>query len=522
MFCIIVAVFLISVPGLIGSGLVKTTFFPFIEGDNLTISLTMQAGTRDQITRSELDRIEAIVWEVNEELSVQREDSLQLIQAVDKRIGPSMHNGLLNVQLLDGERRNMQSTDISSMIRERVGTVLGAENLSFAAFSPFGRPVSVSLLGNNLAELEAATQELKSAMLQREDLKDVIDNNLKGMQEVSLRLKPRAFQLGFTHQSVMAQVRQSFFGAEAQRLQKGRDEVRVWVRLDERDRQSMGDLQSFRVQDITGAQIPLTEIADLELGRDISAINRLYGQREVQVSADLAGPEVSASDANAAIKAEVLPPILLRYPSITPSYEGQNREVIKSQESIQRVMPLIFALMLFIIILAFRSPLQGLAVFGLIPFGFIGVSLGHWILGAQISLFSILGMIALIGILVNDALVFVAAYNVNLKQGMEVKAAIWEAGMSRFRPIILTSITTVAGLAPLMLNKSFQAQFLIPMAIAVAFGLLFVTVIILVLLPIYLQWINPLHRSWVWIKRGDWPSVEAGEPANREEQSFEE
>ena len=181
MFCIIVAVFLISVPGLIGSGLVKTTFFPFIEGDNLTISLTMQAGTRDQITRSELDRIEAIVWEVNEELSVQREDSLQLIQAVDKRIGPTMHNGLLNVQLLDGERRNMQSTDISSMIRERVGTVLGAENLSFAAFSPFGRPVSVSLLGNNLAELEAATQELKSAMLQREDLKDVIDNNLKGV-----------------------------------------------------------------------------------------------------------------------------------------------------------------------------------------------------------------------------------------------------------------------------------------------------------------------------------------------------
>jgi multidrug efflux pump subunit AcrB len=342
------------------------------------------------------------------------------------------------------------------------------------------------------------------------------------MQEVSIQLKPRAFQLGFTHQSVMAQIRQSFFGAEAQRLQKGRDEVRVWVRLDELDRQSLGDLQAFRVLSIAGNQIPLTEIAEVEVGRGISAINRLYGQREVQVSADLAGPEVSASDANAAIKADVLPAILQRYPSITPSYEGQNREVIKSQESIQRVMPLIFALMLFIIILAFRSPLQGLAVFGLIPFGFIGVSLGHWILGAQISLFSILGMIALIGILVNDALVFVAAFNVNLKNGMHVKKAIWEAGMSRFRPIVLTSITTVAGLAPLMLNKSFQAQFLIPMAIAVAFGLLFVTVIILVLLPIYLQWINPLHRSWVWIKRGDWPSMEAGEPANREEQSFEE
>jgi multidrug efflux pump subunit AcrB len=292
--------------------------------------------------------------------------------------------------------------------------------------------------------------------------------------------------------------------------------------LDERDRQSVGDLKDFRLRSINGALIPLTELADVNVQRGISAINRLYGQREVQVSADLAGPWVSASDASAAIKDEVLPPILARYPSIRPSYEGQNREVTKSQQSIGAVMPLIFALMLFVIILAFRSPLQGLAVFGLIPFGLIGVSLGHWMLGAQISLFSILGMIALIGILVNDALVFVAAYNVNLRRGMAVKEAIWEAGMSRFRPIILTSVTTVAGLAPLMLNKSFQAQFLIPMAISVAFGLMFVTVIILILLPIYLQWINPFHRTWVWVKKGHWPSIEAAEPANREGSSLDQ
>ncbi len=522
MFCIIVAVFLVTVPGLIGSGQVKTTFFPFIEGDNLTINLTMQSGTRDQITKSELDRIEQIIWDVNEELSAQRDDSLQMIVAVDKRLGPAMHTGNLNVQLLDGERRNMRSTDISAMVRERVGTVFGAENLSFAAFSPFGRPVSVSLLGNDLEALEQATAELKAAMMNNPDLKDVTDNNQKGMQEVEIELKPRAYQLGFTRAAIMNQIRQSFFGAEAQRLQKGRDEVRVWVRLDERDRQSVGDLESFRVVSPSGGKVPLAEVASVKLGRGITAINRLYGQREVQVSADLAGPQVSATDANAAIQTDVLPPILARYPTVTPSFEGQNRQVAKSQQSIGGVMPLIFALMLFIIILSFRSPLQGLAVFALIPFGFVGVSIGHWLLDAQISLFSILGMIALIGILVNDALVFVAAYNVNLKNGQDVKTAIWEAGMSRFRPIILTSVTTVAGLAPLMLNKSFQAQFLIPMAIAVAFGLLFVTVIILVLLPIYLQWINPLHRSWVWIKKGQWPGVEAAEPANREEQSFEE
>ena len=404
MFCIIFAVFLISVPGLIGSGLVKTTFFPFIEGDNLTINLTMQSGTRDQLTKAQLDHIEKVVWDVNEELSEQRDDSLQMVVAVDKRIGPSMHNGLINVQLLDGERRNMKSTDVSSMIRERVGPIVGAENLSFAAFSPFGRPVSVSLLGNNIDELIAATVELKAAMLQREDLKDVIDNNQKGMQEVEVLLKPMAYQLGFTRQEIMSQVRQGFYGSEVQRLQRGRDEVRVWVRLDEADRASLDDLQNFRIRAIDGSRIPLNELADVVVGRGITAINRLYGQREVQVSADLAGPWVSATDANTAIKEDVLPPILARYPSVTPSYEGQNREVAKSQSSIGAVMPLIFALMLFIIILAFRSPLQGLAVFGLIPFGFVGVSLGHWILGAQISLFSILGMIALIGILVNDAL----------------------------------------------------------------------------------------------------------------------
>ncbi len=516
MFAIIGFVFLVSVPGLIGGGFVKTTFFPFIEGDNLTIKLAMQSGTREGVTKAQLDRIEAVVWEVNEELSAQREDGLQMIQAVDKGLGPTTYNGLINVQLLDGERRGMQSTDISAMIRERVGPVYGAENLSFEAFSPFGRPVSVSLLGNDLKALEAATKELKEAMLNRDDLKDVTDNNQEGAQEVEVELKPRAYQLGLTELEVMSQIRQGYFGSEVQRLQRGRDEVRVWVRIDERDRASVGALENFRVRTVTGALVPLTEVAELRMGRGVSAINRLYGQREVQVGADLAGPWVSATDANDDIRTRVVPEILAHYPTVTASFEGQNREQAKSQRSIQAVMPLVFALMLFIIILTFRSPLQGLAVFGLIPFGLIGVSLGHWVMGAQISLFSILGMLALVGILVNDALVFVASYNGYLKQGMDVREAIWEAGMSRFRPILLTSLTTVAGLAPLMLNKSFQAQFLIPMAISVAFGLLFVTVIILVLLPVFLQWINPMHRAWVWVKRGDWLSSMDAEPARRE------
>ena len=516
-FSVIVSIFLISVPGLIGGGFVRTTFFPFIEGDFLTVNLNMQSGTREDITLEQLNRIEKAVWEVNDEFNADRTDSLEIVIAIDKKVGPASHNGSLYVQLLDGENRGVMSTDVSSRIRDKVGVVYGAEDLNFTAFSPFGRAVSVSLLGNDLETLEAATQELKVEMNKRDDIKDVTDSNQEGLQEISVTLLPRAYQLGFNEQELLAQIRQAFFGQEVQRLQRGRDEVRVWVRLDERDRASIGSLENFKLRTINGDEIPFTEVCKINVERGVTAINRIYGQREVKVSADLSGPKASATDINDELKQVIIPQILSRYPSVSVSYEGQNREVTKSQNSIMKVMPLIFALMFFVIVLTFRSPLQGMAVFGLIPFGLVGISLGHWLLDAQISLFSVLGMLALIGILVNDALVFVAAYNSYLKDGMTVRDAIWESGMNRFRPIILTSITTVAGLAPLMLNKSFQAQFLIPMAISVAFGLLFVTVIILILLPIYLQWINPLHRSWIWISDGRWLKSHDAEPAIREQ-----
>ncbi|MEC7654535.1 MAG: efflux RND transporter permease subunit [Bacteroidota bacterium] len=515
-FCVIVAIFLITVPGLIGGGFVRTTFFPFIEGDVIAVNLAMQAGTKAEITKAQIDRIEEVVWEVNEEFTAQRDDTLQTIVAIDKSVGPASHIAVLNIQLLDGENRLLQSTEISSRIREKVGVVYGADNITFGAFSPFGRPISVSLLGNDIETMRLATEELKTELSLREDVMDVTDSNQEGVKEISIKLKPRAYQLGFTKGELISQIRQAFYGVEVQRLQRGRDEVRVWVRLDERDRASMGSIENFKLRTMQGLEIPFTEICEIEIERGLTAIKRIYGKRQVEVSADLSGPQASATDIDQAIKTEILPPILAKYPSISASFEGQNREVAKSQNSIAKVMPLIFSLMFLVIVLTFRSPLQATAVFGLFPFGLVGISIGHWLLDAQISLFSVLGMIALIGILVNDALVFVAAYNAYLKNGFSVDESIWRAGMNRFRPIILTSVTTVAGLAPLMLNKSFQAQFLIPMAISVAFGLLFVTVIILILLPIYLKFISPLHRSWIFISKGVWLDDYGAEPAVRE------
>ena len=521
-FSIIVAIFLITVPGLIGGGFVRTTFFPFIEGDVIGVNLAMQSGTKAEITKAQIDRIEEVVWVVNEEYNSQRDDTLQTILAIDKSVGPASHQATLNIQLLDGENRNIQSTDISSLIRDRVGVVYGADNITFGAFSPFGRPISVSLLGNDIETMKLATEELKAELNLREDVRDVTDSNQEGVKEISVVLKPRAYQLGFTKGELISQIRQAFYGVEVQRLQRGQDEVRVWVRLDESDRESIGSIENFKLKTIQGFEIPFTEVCDVKIERGLTAINRIYGKRQVEISADLSGPQASATDIDNDIKTKILPPILAKYPEITASFEGQNREVAKSQNSIVRVMPLIFALMFLVIVLTFRSVLQAGAVFALIPFGLVGISIGHWFLDAQISLFSVLGMIALIGILVNDALVFVAAYNAYLKNGFTVDESIYKAGLNRFRPIILTSVTTVAGLAPLMLNKSFQAQFLIPMAISVAFGLLFVTVIILILLPIYLKFISPLHRSWVFISKGKWIDGYNAEPAIRELAEIEE
>ena len=334
-----VALFLIVVPGLIGGGFVKTTFFPFIEGDNINVTLTMEPGTREELTTAELDRIEQVVWAMNDSLKATREDGLDVVLAVDKRVGPSPWNGSLAIQLLDGETRNLQSVQLSGMIRSKVGPVFGAENLSFQAFSPFGRPVAVSLLGDNLAELRAATEELKAALQQRDDVKDVTDNYEEGLEEIEVRLTPRGYAWGLTAADVIGQIRQAYFGQEVQRLQRGRDEVRVWVRFAAEDRSDAGDLEDLRIRTPAGGLVSLSEVAEVTMTRGVTAINRLQGRREIQVGSDLASAKASATDINGELQAVVVPGILAKYPSVSASYEGQNRETIKSQKSIQRVLP---------------------------------------------------------------------------------------------------------------------------------------------------------------------------------------
>src|SRR5210317_46356 len=501
--------------GAIGGGIIRTQFFPFIERDNLDISLDMPAGTNDEVTLKWINHIEEAVWRVNEQYKAEREDGLDVVVAVQKNIGPLTSKARLNVNLLDSETRLTPSFLIQNDIRKATGEIPGADNLSFGGAQAFGKPISISLVSYDLEELKAAKEILKSKLKSMDALTDVIDNDQKGIREVTLELTDKARYLGLTPGSIMTQVRESFFGAQVQRLQRGEDEVKVWVRLAEEDRKKLWDLEELLITTAQGS-VPLRELATYTIERGTVNINHLDGQREFRVESDLASPNGSAPALLAQIQSDILPQIFAQYPSVDARYEGQQKESQKTQDSSKTVMPLILFLIILTITFTFRSLVQTIVIMLLIPLSLTGVAWGHWLHGMPMSILSFLGVVALIGIIVNDSLVLVSKYNINVKSGQPVLEAIYNAGLSRFRAIFLTTITTVAGLAPLIFETSFQAQFLIPMAVSIAYGIGFATMLTLVVLPSLMALVNDARVNIVHLRTLERPSRESVEPAIKE------
>ena len=286
----------------------------------------------------------------------------------------------------------------------------------------------------------------------------------------------------------------------AYRCQRGQDEIRVWVRYNRENRSSIKNLDNMRIVAPNGQRVPLKEVASYSIERGDVAINHLEGQREIQVSADIKDQKkTSATDVMAEIKDEIMPEILSKYPTVTPSYEGQNRERLKLMDSLGAVGLTVLALIYIVIAFTFRSYSQPLLLLLLIPLSLPAVAWGHWIHDFPLNILSMLGIIALIGIMVNDGLVLIGKFNNNLREGMLFDEALYEAGRSRFRAIFLTSITTVAGLAPLIFEESRQAQFLIPMAVSIAYGIAFATVLTLIVLPIFLSFSNSVKTTGKWL-----------------------
>ena len=527
MFSFFIVFFILTMASFQG-GIIRGAFFPQIASDRVAITLNMPNGTNEKVTDSIISYIETKALEVTKEINdeyIGEDSEKYLVENMIRNIGPGSSSASLVINLLPGEERPNEITTIlvTNRLRERVGPIIGVESLIYGGGGNFGgSPVSISLLGNDISELKAVKAELKQSLEDNILLKDVTDNDPAGIKEIRLELKQSAQALGLNLREVMSQVRSAFFGAQAQRFQRGQDEIRVWVRYDRENRSSINNLDNMRITTPNGQKVPLKEIATYSIERGDVAINHLEGRREIQVSADIKDPKkTSSTDVMAEVRDVIMPEILSKYPTVTPSYEGQNRERLKLQNSLGAVGFTVLALIYIVIAFTFRSYSQPLMLLLLIPFSLPAVAWGHWIHDFPLNILSMLGIIALIGIMVNDGLVLIGKFNSNLKEGMTFDDALYEAGRSRFRAIFLTSLTTVAGLAPLILEQSRQAQFLIPMAVSIAYGIGFATVLTLIVLPIFLSFGNWSKRQIKWLWTGRDITKEEVERVIKEQHEFE-
>ncbi len=512
--------FLITI-GLLGGGIIGATPFPYIDGDTLPINISLVSGSQESETDSLLSKLEKTCLEINEELKKEREDGKDVILGIRREIGRNdfgeagSNTGKLTLELLDGETRNIDSFVIASRLREKVGIVPKAQNITFGRQGFFGKPVSISLLGNDLVQLNRARDLLIAELENMVTLKDITDSNQEGRRELNIRLKPRAYALGLKLSDVAGQVRQGFFGQEVQRIQRGRDEVKVWVRYRPEDRTALGFLDQMRIRTPGGEEYPFSEIAEYDIERGLIVINHLDKRREIKVEANLANEKDDLPPILAEITNNIIPPILIQVRGVQVSYEGQSRNREKEAKSMQRAFPLALLGMFILVVLVFRSYVQAFLIFSLIPLGIIGAIWGHGIQGVQLSFLSLYGILALSGIVINDSLVFIDRINRNLRAGQKVVDAVYNAGISRFRPILLTTLTTAFGLAPIILEGSRQAQFLIPMAVSVAYGLMFGTLVLLLVLPAGYLAINNI-RFWFTRLFSEEVTYESIEPALKE------
>ena len=503
---------LILTIGSVKGGVVGVTLFPSISSDQVSVNLSMPNGTAERITDSIISSIEEKAKMVNRELTKEYltdqkyGDTVQLFENIIKS-QTSSSSASLSINLLPGETRpeELKSPIVANRLRELVGIIPGAESLTFGSGGNFGgSPVAVSLLSNDINELKAATEDFKEILEQNPLLKDIEDNDPAGIKEIKLKLNDNAFALGLNSRTVMAQVRAAFFGREAQRFQRGQDEIRVWVRYERDNRNSIKDLDEFRITTPSGSKVPLRDVASYSIERGDVVINHLEGRREILISADMKDPNQSATDILDDIRQNIIPELQNKYPTVSPNYlSGQAREAEKISSSAQFIFPIVLLLIYFVIAFTFRSGTQPIMLILLIPFSFTAVAWGHWIHGFPVNILSMLGIIALIGIMVNDGLVLIGKFNSLIKDGLKFDEALFEAGKSRFRAIFLTSLTTVAGLAPLLLEKSRQAQFLKPMAISISYGIGMATLLTLLLLPLFLSFGNNIKVWMHWLKTGE-------------------
>lgn len=551
---------LILAIGYVAGGFIKFNLMPNVESDNIWASLSMPQGTDVKQTRKAVVQIEQAAERVREKIDARRrqeqkdsfwsrfkkqddtagDDFQSIFVHVVTNIGqqpftrgdaggpPSTsdsgsHAAEVNIQLLESEDRGAKYTSeyIANLWRDEVGEIPGASSLTFTS-SMFhsGDAIYVEMSHYNFNQLLRAVDDLKSFLAGYNGVIDISDTFEAGKMELQLTLKESGRLLGLTVSDLARQVRQGFYGDEVQRIQRGRDDIRVMVRYPETERTSLADIEQMRIRLGDGTEVPFSEVAAVEMGRGYAVINRTDRRRVVSVTAGVDQAVVTGNEVNADLKAGFLPELQKKYPGLVFDFEGEQRDQREIMESLGASTVVALMAIFGLLAVQFRSYLQPAIIMSAIPFGLVGALVGHIVMGVfytlrysisggqwhrvsfDLSMLSIFGIVALTGVVVNDSLIMIDLINRERGEGILLRQVIRDSVVRRFRPIMLTTLTTFGGLVPMMLEKSMQARFLIPMAVSLAFGVLFATMITLILVPSLYMILEDARNAFIRVFRG--------------------
>ncbi len=515
-----IAVLLFTV-GLVRGGIIKFEVFPKLDGFIMTATTEFPSGTPPEVTRRAIAEIEAALLRLEKKTTTRSGaplvvDRLTLVGqtlADMPQVGP--HYGSVQAILLDSEARGIHSEELMVMWEKEIGILPGIKSLTFAGMEagPPGDPIEVWLQGNNMDEILAAADALMARLRKFDGVYQIRTDFSPGKNEMRLALKPEARTLGLTVEDLARQIYAGYYGDEALRLQRGRDDIRVKVRYTADERSRLSDLDQVRIRTAGGFEVPLLSVADITYTPGYSTITRTDGLRRVAVSAGVDTNKANANEIFAELSANYFPQLKKRYPGLFVDLQGEQKKMRESLGSLKIGFPLAVLGIFIIIATMFRSYAQPFVILFTVPFGIIGAILGHLLLGYDLSMMSMFGMVALTGVVVNDAIVLIERVNENFACGMPFFDAILKGGARRFRAIFLTTLSTVGGLTPLILETDLQAKFLIPMALSIAAGVAFATILTLVLIPSLLAILNDFRLLVHRFKHGQWPRRLTVEPA---------
>ncbi len=515
-----ISVLMITI-GVMNSGLLKFEVFPEMDGFIITATIEFPNGTPPEITRDAMEQVDAALIRLAEKTETKTgeymlKDRLAIIGQTLSQV-PRQGPNFAAVQgiLLESERRGVHTQDLMAAWEKEIGPIPGIKSLTFSGLEtgPPGDPIEIWLQGKSMPDILAASEKLMDRLKKFDGVYQIRSDFSPGKNEIRLALKPEARALGLTVTDLARQVYAGYYGDEAVRLQRGRDDIRVKVRYTRDERSSVSDLQQVRIRTRTGHEVPLLSVADVSFAPGYSTITRTNGMRRIMVSAGLDTKKANANEIIGELSAGFFQQLEKTYPSLYVSAQGEQKKMRESLGSLKVGFPLAVIGIYIIIATMFRSYIQPFIILFTVPFGIIGAVIGHLLMGYNLSIMSIFGMVALTGVVVNDAIVLIERVNENIADGMPFFEAILAGGARRFRAILLTSLSTVGGLMPLILETDFQARFLIPMALSIAAGVAFATVLTLLLIPSLYAILNDLRLAVHRFKYGQWPSRDFVEPA---------